>query len=132
MCAYVSYVDCSELLQEYSVRIRELGRKLLGAIWESLGLDTNYMNEALNLNSQFQLLVCNFYPPCPQPELAMGLPPHSDQGLLTFLYQNNVDGLELKHNGKWVRVKPLPNSYLINTADQLEVPILRILLSISV
>ena len=114
------------------MRTRELGRKLLGAIWESLGLETNYMNEALNLNSQFQLVACNFYPACPQPDLAMGLPPHSDHGLLTILYQNNVDGLEVKHNGKWVRVKPLPNSYLINTADHMEVPILRILLSISV
>lgn len=110
-----------EVLQEYTTRIRDLGRELFGGIWESLGLDDKYMSEFLNLDSSFQLIACNLYPPCPEPELAMGLPPHSDHGLLIFLYQNGVDGLELKHDGKWVRVKPLPNCYLVNSGDHMEI-----------
>ncbi|ONK71975.1 uncharacterized protein A4U43_C04F14360 [Asparagus officinalis] len=110
-----------EELKEYSACIRELGKKLLGGIWEGLGLDNNYMREALNLGNCFQIVVGNHYAPCPQPEKAMGLPPHSDHGLISILYQNDVDGLEVQHDGKWVRVKPLPNSYLINTGDQMEI-----------
>ncbi|KAJ6850692.1 protein DMR6-LIKE OXYGENASE 1-like [Iris pallida] len=110
-----------ELLREYSTRIRDLGMKLLGGIWESLGLEESYMKEALELDSCYQVVVGNFYPPCPQPELATGLGPHSDHGLLTFLYQNGVDGLEVKHEGRWVRVKPSPNSYIVNIGDHMEI-----------
>lgn len=94
---------------------------LLAGIWESLGLEERYMTTALDLHSCFQIFIGNYYPPCPQPELAMGLPPHSDHGLLTILLQNGVDGLQLKQKGNWVNVKPHPNSFLVNTGDHMEV-----------
>lgn len=75
----------------------------------------------MNLDSGLQILVANLYPPCPQPELAMGMPPHSDHGLLTLLTQNGICGLQLLHNGKWVNVNAVPNSFLVNTGDHIEV-----------
>lgn len=96
-------------------------KELLKGVSESLGLVPCYLEKASELETGLQILIANLYPRCPQPELAMGLPPHSDHGLLTVLIQNNVGGLQLKHNGKWVLVNPLPNSFLVNTGDQLEV-----------
>ncbi|MCD7447985.1 hypothetical protein HAX54_036805 [Datura stramonium] len=61
------------------------------------------------------------YPACPQPELVMGLPPHSDFGLLTLLIQNEVGGLQIQRNGKWININPIPNSILVNTGDHLEI-----------
>ncbi|PKU64032.1 putative 2-oxoglutarate/Fe(II)-dependent dioxygenase [Dendrobium catenatum] len=110
-----------EVLEGYSRHIRQLGKDLLNAIWESLGLEENDMQEALSLKSCFQILVANFYPPCPKPELALGLPAHSDHGLVTVLMQNGTDGLQVMHNGKWLGVKPLPNSFLVNIGDHMEV-----------
>ncbi|KAI6678384.1 hypothetical protein NL676_039180 [Syzygium grande] len=54
-------------------------------------------------------------------ELAMGLPSHSDYGLLTILMQNGVGGLEVYHDGKWVKADLFPNAFVVNTADQLEI-----------
>ncbi|CAI8585607.1 unnamed protein product [Vicia faba] len=51
----------------------------------------------------------------------MGLPAHTDHGLLTLLMQNELCGLQIEHNGKWIPVNPLPNSFLINTGDHLEI-----------
>ncbi|KAG1366557.1 protein DMR6-LIKE OXYGENASE 2 [Cocos nucifera] len=99
-----------EISQEYTTCIRVLAMDLLAGIWESLGLEEGNMTTALDLHSCFQIFIGNYYPPCPQPELAMGLPPHSDHGLLTILLQNGVDGLQLQHKGNWVNVKPHPNS----------------------
>ncbi|KAJ4848943.1 hypothetical protein Tsubulata_034179 [Turnera subulata] len=110
-----------ELLLEYSQRTREVARNLLKAISESLGLEELYIDKAMNMESGVQIFVANLYPPCPQPEFAMGLPPHSDHGLLTLLIQNGVRGLQLLHNGKWVNVNGIPNSFLVNTGDQLEI-----------
>nr|GMD02819.1 protein DMR6-LIKE OXYGENASE 2-like [Ipomoea batatas] len=100
---------------------RKVAKKILGAISESLGLDECAINNALALDSMFQIFIGNYYPRCPQPELVMGLPPHSDHGLLTLLIQNGVGGLQIMHEQKWIDVNALPNSLLVNTADALEI-----------
>ena len=112
---------CSEVVQEYCKRCRQVSMELLKGISESLGFEESYIEKAMNLKSGFQLFAANLYPPCPQPELAMGIPAHTDHGLLTLLIENEIGGLQIQHNGKWFHVNPLPNSFLVNTADQLEV-----------
>ena len=94
---------------------------LLEGISQSLGLEANYIRNSLKLESGLQLFAANLYPPCPQPDLAMGLPPHSDHGLLTLLIQNGISGLQIQHKGKWVNVNAIPNSFFVNTCDHLEV-----------
>ena len=111
----------SELSREYCKQTRKVARELLKGISESLGLDKCYIEKALDLESGLQVFTANFYPPCPQPQLAMGMPPHSDHGILTLLIQNEVGGLQLKHNGEWVHLTPVPNSILVNTGDHLEI-----------
>lgn len=68
-----------------------------------------------------QLMVVNCYPPCPQPDLTLGMPPHSDYGFLTLLLQDQVEGLQIKFQDKWVTVQPIPNSFVVNIGDHLEV-----------
>ncbi|KAM7478375.1 hypothetical protein LguiA_026588 [Lonicera macranthoides] len=68
-----------------------------------------------------KMFAVNLYPPCPNPEAAMGLPPHTDHGLLTLLMQNGVEGLQIQHNGKWVIINEIPNSFIVNVGDQLEI-----------
>ncbi|KAI3941038.1 hypothetical protein MKW92_045314 [Papaver armeniacum] len=69
-----------------------------------------------------QSMRMNYYPPCPQPELVIGLTSHSDFGGLTILLQlNEVEGLQIKKEEKWVSVKPLPDAFVVNVGDVLEV-----------
>ncbi|XP_051146644.1 2-oxoglutarate-dependent dioxygenase 19-like [Andrographis paniculata] len=110
-----------DILPEYSVRIRDVVKKLLSGISVALGLKHGEMDKALGLESCLQIFVANLYPPCPNPDMALGLTPHSDHGLLTLLVQNDVGGLQIQHKGKWIDVNPHPNSILVNTCDQLEV-----------
>jgi len=68
-----------------------------------------------------QRIRMNYYPPCPEPDKAIGLTPHSDATGLTILLQvNEVEGLQIKKDGKWVSVKPLPNALVVNVGDILE------------
>ncbi|KAL3350298.1 hypothetical protein AABB24_023009 [Solanum stoloniferum] len=106
---------------EYSEKLREVARNLLGGISESLGLEESYLDKDLDLESGLQIFVGNYYPPCPQPELTMGMPPHSDHGLLTLLIHNQVGGLQVQYQGKWINVNALPNSLLVNIGDHLEI-----------
>lgn len=103
---------------------------VVGAILESLGLaettkDIDENDGDGHIIKEFQdgsqLLVVNCYPSCPEPDLTLGIPPHSDYGLLTLLLQDEVTGLQIQHEGRWVTVEPIPNSFVINVGDHLEV-----------
>ncbi|KAI3835869.1 hypothetical protein MKX03_019270 [Papaver bracteatum] len=111
----------SEVLSEYSKRSREIMKELLRAIMEGLELEEKDIEKSLELNSGVQKFSANLYPPCPQPEFAIGLPPHADRGLLTLVIQNDVGGLQIKNKRKWVAVNAIPNSIMVNTGDHMEV-----------
>ncbi|XP_054820098.1 2-oxoglutarate-dependent dioxygenase 19-like [Prosopis cineraria] len=110
----------SELAFEYSRKIREVLRILLQGVSESLRLQPNAIIEYTDYDSSYQTCQVNLYPPCPQPDLVLALPPHNDNGLMTLLIQNDINGLQVMHDGKWVNVNPLPNCIIVNIGDQLE------------
>ena len=80
-------------------------------------------NELLELFEDIgQVMRINYYPPCPQPEHVIGLNPHSDAGALNILLQvNEIEGLQIRKDGTWIPVTPLPNAFVINVGDILEV-----------
>ncbi|KAJ1703002.1 hypothetical protein LUZ63_002781 [Rhynchospora breviuscula] len=108
-----------EVISTYCKEVRQLGMKLLGAISLSLGLEEDYIKEALG--EQEQHMAVNFYPQCPEPELTYGLPAHTDPNALTILLQDpEVAGLHVLKDGNWIAVDPLPGALVINIGDQLQ------------
>ncbi|KAL0328938.1 UNVERIFIED_CONTAM: protein SRG1 [Sesamum calycinum] len=80
-----------------------------------------FMQKAEDIEGRVQSMRMNYYPPCPQPELVTGLCPHSDAVGLTILLQaNEMEGLQIKKDGVWIPVSPLPNAFVINIGDILE------------
>lgn len=119
-----SPVDLREATSNYSKQTKFLYQLLIGAILESLGIVNDENNDSQNLKEfedGSQLLVFNCYPSCPEPDLTLGMPPHSDYGLLTLLLQDEVKGLQIQHQGKWLTVEPIPNSFVVNVGDHLEI-----------
>ncbi|KAL0384429.1 UNVERIFIED_CONTAM: putative 2-oxoglutarate-dependent dioxygenase SLC1 [Sesamum radiatum] len=110
-----------DVLVEYSEKTRFVVKKLLQDIGENLGLEKGYIDEVLKLDSCFQMYAANYYPPCPQPDQAIGITPHTDLGLLTLVISNGVAGLQIEHNGEWFNTNSPQNSILVNTADHLEI-----------
>ncbi|GAB2224782.1 hypothetical protein Droror1_Dr00005555 [Drosera rotundifolia] len=50
------------------------------------------------------------------------LDPHSDSTATTILLQvNEIAGLQVKKDGKWILVNPLPNAFVVNIGDIMEV-----------
>ena len=78
-----------------------------------------------------QSMRINYYPPCPQAEEVIGINAHTDGTALTVLLQvNDVVGLEIKHEGKWVPVPVIHNSFVVNIGDVLHVRFLPTLASV--
>lgn len=108
-----------EVVAEYSDRMHALAQKLLGLISESLGLPSSCIEEAVG--EFYQNITVSYYPPCPQPELTLGLQSHSDMGAITLLIQDDVGGLQVLKDGEWVTVHPVSDAVVVILADQTEV-----------
>ncbi|XP_051116340.1 jasmonate-induced oxygenase 4 [Andrographis paniculata] len=108
-----------EVVAEYSDRMNSLAEKLLGLISETLGLPSPCIKDAVG--EFYQNITVSYYPPCPQPELTLGLQSHSDMGAITLLIQDHVGGLEVLKDGKWSLVKPLHNGIFVILSDQTEI-----------
>ncbi|TYH12386.1 hypothetical protein ES288_A06G063400v1 [Gossypium darwinii] len=109
-----------ETLEAYSVELKYLAMKLLEVMGKALGMDPNDLRVLFEEGHQGMRM--NYYPPCPQPELAIGLNSHSDAVGLTILLQiNDMEGLQIRKNGIWVPIKPLPNAFVINIGDIMEI-----------
>ncbi|KAJ1430554.1 Oxoglutarate/iron-dependent dioxygenase [Sesbania bispinosa] len=74
-------------LETYSEQLRSLAIQILDLMANSLAIDHMEIREILGEAEQSMRM--NYYPPCPQPELVIGLNSHSDGGGLTILLQAN-------------------------------------------
>lgn len=115
-----SPADFRQSAGTYAKETRKLFLSVMEAIMESLGI-SNTKNEQTELENGSQLMVVNCYPPCPQPDLTLGMPPHSDYGFLTLLLQDTVRGLQIQHRDEWFTVQPIPGAFVVNVGDHLEI-----------
>uniref|UniRef100_A0A6N2LRE3 Fe2OG dioxygenase domain-containing protein n=1 Tax=Salix viminalis TaxID=40686 RepID=A0A6N2LRE3_SALVM len=108
-----------DTVEAYSSELKNLAITVLGQMAKALKIEAEEVEELFG--NGLQSMRMNYYPPCPQPDKVIGLTPHSDAVGLTILLQvNEVEGLQVKKDGKWVPVKPLPNAFIFNIGDVLE------------
>ncbi|CAN7098685.1 unnamed protein product [Brassica rapa subsp. narinosa] len=110
-----------DTLEMYSAKVKSIAKILIAKMGEVLKIKPEEIEERF-ADDMFQSMRMNYYPPCPEPHQVIGLTPHSDAVALTILLQvNEVEGLQIKKDGKWVFVKPLPNAFIVNVGDVLEI-----------
>ncbi|CAI0560785.1 unnamed protein product [Linum tenue] len=106
------------------MEMRKLALKILSHMSRALGMDVNEMEDLFT--NGVQSIRMNYYPPCPEPNKTIGFTPHSDADALTILYQlNETEGLQIRKDGKWVPIKPLPDAFVVNVGDIMEVYLYR-------
>ncbi|KAF8654008.1 hypothetical protein HU200_062150 [Digitaria exilis] len=96
-------------IMEAALQALHLGGGGNGGILEELAVGSSHM------------MTINCYPACPQPELTLGMPPHSDYGLFSLVLQDHVEGLQVMHDARWLTVDPIPGSFVVNVGDHLEI-----------
>lgn len=106
-----------------------IGRALLRALCASLGVAPDRLDASFERHTSFVRL--NRYARCHDPAPAdaplfpergrLGVHHHTDAGALTLLHQDDVAGLQAWHDDRFVLVEPVPDAFLVNLADMLQV-----------
>nr|BAS69333.1 anthocyanidin synthase [Lilium speciosum] len=114
--------DYTEVTKEFAKELRVVVTKMLSMLSQGLGLESGKLEKELGgMDDLLMQMKINYYPKCPQPELALGVEAHTDVSSLTFLLTNMVPGLQLYYGGKWVIAQCVPDSLLVHIGDTLEI-----------
>ncbi|XP_033511070.2 flavanone 3-dioxygenase 3-like [Nicotiana tomentosiformis] len=108
-----------EKMGNYTMAVQQLQEELMGVIFESLGLNPSYLHEDIAEGSQ--VMAVNCYPACPEPDLTLGLPPHTDYALLSIILQNHQGLQIMDHDGKWHSVPVIEGALIVQLGDHMEV-----------
>ncbi|XP_022685621.1 S-norcoclaurine synthase 1 isoform X1 [Setaria italica] len=98
--------------------------KLVSCLLRFVAMDMGVEPESLleRFRGQPQSMRMTYYPPCKQAEKVVGLSPHTDGTGLTLLLQaNDVQGLQIRKDGKWVAINALDGAFIVNVGDILEI-----------
>nr|WGJ63359.1 flavonol synthase FLS1 [Hypericum monogynum] len=113
-----SYREANE---KYAKHLHAVEKKIFSNLSLGLGLEEDELREAVGGKVLEYMLKINFYPPCPRPDLVLGVPAHTDMSTLTILVPNEIQGLQASREGKWYDVKHIPNALVVHIGDQLEI-----------
>ncbi|GAB2211279.1 hypothetical protein Droror1_Dr00016572 [Drosera rotundifolia] len=102
-------------MKEFSTHIFELAQRLAKILAQRLGQESTFIEENCLPNTCY--IRMNRYPPCPRYSQLFGLMAHTDSDFLTILHQDEVGGLQLVKDGKWIAVKPNPDALIVNIGD---------------
>lgn len=111
-------ISCRDILMEYSKQMMKVGILLFDLMSEALGLSPSYLNDIDC--AEGLTVVCHYYPACPQPELTMGATKHADNDFLTVVLQDDIGGLQILHENKWIDISPQPGALVVNVGDLLQ------------
>ena len=103
------------VFQRYCEAMEKLSLVIMELLAMSLGVDRTHYRDFFEDNRS--IMRCNYYPPCPEPELTLGTGPHCDPTSLTVLRQDQVDGLEVFDGNRWRSVRPIRDALVINIGD---------------
>ncbi|GAV65034.1 2OG-FeII_Oxy domain-containing protein/DIOX_N domain-containing protein [Cephalotus follicularis] len=110
-----------EVNEEYAKYMRELATKLFTNLSLGLGLEGHVLEEAVGGEDLEYMLKINYYPPCPRPDLTLGVVAHTDLSAITILVPNEVPGLQVLKDDCWIDAKYIPHALIIHVGDQLEI-----------
>ncbi|CAN8236640.1 unnamed protein product [Cochlearia groenlandica] len=116
---------CKKQVVDHFKRIKPIANKILNILINNLNSTINESNKQTLMGTM--RMNFNYYPQCPEPNLAIGTGRHSDINTLTLLIQedstvlSSLYGRVNEDQHKWVHVPPIPGAIVVNIGDVLQI-----------
>ncbi|KZV06957.1 gibberellin 20-oxidase family protein [Dorcoceras hygrometricum] len=110
-----NFASCRYAYQTYCESLRNLSFIIFELLAISLGIDRFHYSGFFEDGAS--IMRGNNYPPCKEAGLTLGTGPHTDPNSLTILHQDQVGGLEIFSNNKWVAIRPRHDAFVVNLGD---------------
>ena len=112
-----------EPMMRYHAALTNLCDALMPSFAEALGLNANFFEDKFRFpTATLRPLRYSAHPSRPS-DGVLGAGAHSDYGVLTVLWTDGAEGLEIRKDDVWWPVKPLPkhrNAFICNVGDLCE------------
>lgn len=103
-------------IERYSAETAKVTACLLRFMAKDLGVEPERLLE--EFRGLPQSMRTTYYPPCRLAADVLGLSPHTDAtGLALLLHVNDVQGLQIRRDGKWLSVDPLDGAFVVSIGD---------------
>uniref|UniRef100_A0A7N0VBN8 gibberellin 2beta-dioxygenase n=1 Tax=Kalanchoe fedtschenkoi TaxID=63787 RepID=A0A7N0VBN8_KALFE len=112
------FISLRNVMEEFALAMSKLAKQLVGILAERVGQAETAFDDICDESTCFLRL--NHYPACPISAEVFGLVPHTDSDFLTILSQDQVGGLQLRKDSRWVAVKPNKDALIVNIGDLLQ------------
>jgi isopenicillin N synthase-like dioxygenase len=114
-----------ETVLAYLGALTRLGHALMGGIALGLGLPERWFHEHGTADPLILLRLFNYpsRPVPPETDALWGVGEHTDYGLLTMLWQDDVGGLQVRTGSGddgWIDAPPIPGTLVCNIGDMLD------------
>ncbi|KAJ4953710.1 hypothetical protein NE237_030542 [Protea cynaroides] len=106
------FISFRNLLEEYGKHTAELTRCLFEALRKNVGIDHALSKPYLSEDRGFLRLYRYF--PCSKPNKEEGISAHTDSTVLSIVNQDQVGGLQVFKDDRWIEIKPIPNTLIVN------------------
>ncbi|XXG44492.1 hypothetical protein AAC387_Pa01g4282 [Persea americana] len=106
-------------LEEYGEHMARIGRSVFNVLADYLELDAAQKASYLAESDGF-LRVYRY--PCylGDEKEVIGMDAHTDSSVLSIVNQDEVEGLQVLRDQKWVDVKHIPNTLIVNIGDMMQ------------
>ena len=114
----------ADTILEYMACLTDLGHALMRGVAMSLALQRSYFRDRYMADPLTLFRIFHYPPSEPVNSLAddeqWGVGEHTDYGVLTILRQDDVAGLQVKTQSRWIDAPPVANSFVCNIGDMLD------------
>jgi isopenicillin N synthase-like dioxygenase len=100
-------------------QLESVATTLLGAMCEALGQPFDRFADAVS-PPEVLLKVIRYQTPAGSTSGAQGVGAHRDTGFLSFVYQHEVGGLQVEHDGGFVDVPVMADAFVVNIGEMFQ------------
>ncbi|KAF3437733.1 hypothetical protein FNV43_RR20489 [Rhamnella rubrinervis] len=107
-----------EILEEIFIQLTKIGSLLENILNECLGLPANFLKD-YNCDRSWDFMASLRYFPATENE-NNGILEHEDGNCITFVFQDDVGGLQVRNNNQWIPVTPIEATIVVNLGDVIQ------------